>query len=386
MTTTPPRRAVSAAAGQCARPYLYGEEEIAVAEVLRGGYYAHGVVTTQFEREIAKFLGVPDAVAVSSGTVALQIALRAAGVGSGDEVIVPSLTFCATVQAIVACDARPRFIEVNANTLCVESAAVAQAITSRTRAVVPVLYGGRAIDLTSLDDILTDKGIDIVEDAAHAFGSFEGTVRVGASGKLTCFSFGPIKSLTCGQGGMVIPRDRREGRIARSLRNLGIVQSADQRAAATTYMVDGHGLRAQMSNLNAAVGRVQLAHFPQAMAQRKALWTSYELALRTIDDVAVVDVDVEHSTPSMCVVRLPEQFRKRVFGLLKEKGVGVGVHYPPNHLQPAFEALDHRSLPVTELVARQILTLPFHQRLTTSDVVQIAGLLEQALATAKAAR
>jgi dTDP-4-amino-4,6-dideoxygalactose transaminase len=334
-------------------------------------------VTEAFERDVADFLGVPDVVAVASGTAALHIGLRAAGIGPGDEVAVPSLTFCASVQAIRATGACPRFIEVSADTLCVQAQDVLEAITPATRAVMPVLYGGRAVDLTSVQDVLDARHIVVIEDAAHAFGSCSGTRRVGSTGALTCFSFDPIKNLTCGEGGAVVPRNKHEVTAARRLRGLGIAQSAAQRSLATSYEVDGFGLRAHMSSINAAIGRVQLQNFATVEARRKQLWRTYEAGLRKLDGVALVDVDVDHSVPFNCVVRVLRG-RDDVFRRLCSQGVGVGAHYPPNHLQPAFTQW-RRNLPVTESLGQQILSLPFHPGMNDEDVHYVMSALEQAL-------
>ena len=299
----------------------------------------------------------------------------------------PSMTFCATVQAILACGAAPRFIDVDPNTFCVRSRDVLNAITPATRAVIPVLYGGRAPDLTEIHDSLAVRGITIVEDAAQAFGSHQktraGRKHVGATGQLTCFSFGPIKSLTCGQGGMIIPRNPSEADAARTLRGLGIVQSAAQRSNITTYTVSGFGFRAQLPALNAAIGSAQILRFAETVTKRRHLWRVYRTVLQDVHDVALIDVDVNNSVPSMCVVRVPR--RDAVFQYLREHGIGVGVHYPPNHLQPAFAAW-HRELPLTEKLGREILTLPFHQHLTQQDVHHVASGLKQALVNARSGR
>ncbi|SOB78700.1 DegT/DnrJ/EryC1/StrS family aminotransferase [Streptomyces sp. 1331.2] len=358
-----------------ATPFLYGGEADAVARVLKAGQYGHTQVTEEFERKVAAFLGVPDAVAVTSGTAAMHTALLAAGVGPGHEVIVPSLTFCATIQAVLACGAAPRFIEVNPGTLCIEPDAVMEAITPDTRAVMPVLYGGRAVDLTEIRDTLDRRDIAVVEDAAHAFGSYRGSVRVGSTGDLTCFSFGPIKNLTCGQGGMVIPRTPAEAATVRQLRLLGVVASQAQRQAATSYRVEGFGLRYQLSSLNAAIGLAQLPKFKTTEVNRQELWRSYRCALRDVPAVRLVDVDVDHSVPHLCVVRVAD--REEVFRRMLAAGVAVGVHYPPNHLQPAF-APWRRVLPVTEQAGREILTLPFHQHMTDDDVRHVAATLKAA--------
>ncbi|WP_217170608.1 DegT/DnrJ/EryC1/StrS aminotransferase family protein [Streptomyces sp. AC512_CC834] len=363
-----------------ARPYLYGQEAAAVAQALESGQYGHTSVTEEFEQRIAEFLGVHDAVAVTSGTAALHTALLAAKAGPGDEVIVPSMTFCATIQAILAVGATPRFIEIDPATLCVDHQLVLEAVTDKTAAVMPVLFGGRPVDLSAIREDLDERGIVVIEDAAHAFGSRHGTRRVGASGTaLTCFSFGPIKNLTCGQGGMVIPRTPAEADTIRRTRLLGVVQSQGERANTTSYRVEGFGLRYQLSALNAAIGLVQLDGFQAAEDTRRHLWRTYRDALAPLDGVTLVDVDVDQAVPHLCQVRIAH--RDEVFAALRGRDIGVGVHYPPNHTQPAFAAF-RRHLPETEQAGEEILSLPFHQHPTEPDIDLVVTSLEQALTSA----
>lgn len=379
MTTAPARPGFR----RNASPYLHGQEAAAVARVLESGQYGHTDVTEEFEGRIAGFLGVDDAVAVTSGTAALHVALLAAKVGPGDEVIVPSMTFCATIQAILAVGATPRFIEIDPATLCVDHQLVLDAVNANTAAVMPVLLGGRAVDLSPAHRELQQQGVAVVEDAAHAFGSRDGTRRIGATGALTCFSFGPIKNLTCGQGGMVIPRTPEEADTIRRLRLLGVTQSQTERANATTYGVDSFGLRYQLSGINAAIGLAQLDHFDTTEATRKRLWRTYQNALHPLDGVTLVDVGVGDAVPHLCQVRVAH--RGQVFAELRSRGIGVGVHYPPNHLQPAF-ATWRRRLPVTERAGQEILSLPFHQHLTEHDIDYVVSALGQAVGTARASR
>jgi dTDP-4-amino-4,6-dideoxygalactose transaminase len=360
-----------------ALPYLHGHEAAAVTRVLASGHYTHGPETELFERELAAFLGVPDVVAVASGTAALHIALLAAGIGPGDEVVVPSFTFCASVQAILACGAAPRFADIDPATLCVTAAGLLEAVTPATRAVMPVLYGGRAVDLAGIAPELASRGIAVIEDAAHAFGSRCGGRLVGGTGALTCFSFDPIKNLTCGEGGAVVPRDPAEATRARRIRDLGITQSRDHRLAAVGYTVSSFGLRAHLPAINAAIGRAQLARFPAAAARRTRLWRAYREALTGLGGVTLVDLDIDRTVPFNCVIRLASD-RDQAFSLLRGQGVGVGVHYPPNHAQPAF-ATWRRPLPRTEMAAAQVLSLPFHPALGPQDASRVAGLLGEAL-------
>ncbi|MCW8101728.1 aminotransferase class I/II-fold pyridoxal phosphate-dependent enzyme [Streptomyces tauricus] len=379
MPNTPPG---PAPASQNARPFLHGPETAALTAALEAGQYGHSPLVEQFEQAVAAYLGVPQMVAVASGTAALHLALLAAGAGPGSEVVVPSQTYCATLHAILATGAHPRFIEINPRTLCIEDTAVRAALTDVTRAVVPVLYGGRAIDLSALHDELHARQITVVQDAAHAFGSRNPDhTLVGAQPDLlTCFSFGPIKNLTCGQGGGIIPRTPAEAATLRSLRALGIPQSQPERATATTYTVEQFGLRATMSALNAAIGLVQLQHFATAAARRKTLWRAYATGLQPFARVHLVDIDIDRTVPFNCVVHLPGGERDRVFAQMRGAGLGVGVHYPPNHTQPAFRPW-HRPLPVTERSGRQLLSLPFHPGMTPADVPPVLAALAHSLPT-----
>ncbi|GIL32022.1 DegT/DnrJ/EryC1/StrS family aminotransferase [Actinocatenispora comari] len=361
-----------------ARPDLTESDYAAASAALRAGQFGHGAATDQFERSVAAHLGVDDVVAVSSGTAALQIALTVAGIHRGDEVIVPSMTYCASIHAILAGGARPRFIEVDPTTLCVTAETVVEALTTRTRAVMPVLYGGRAVDLAAIHQLLDARGISVVEDAAHAFGSSVGTRLVGTAGLLTCFSFGPIKNLTCIEGGAIVPRTPSEAAAARRLRALGIAASQAHRIATTTYTVDSAGLRATMSAVHAAVGCSQLERFARSAAHRRELWRTYRDQLHGLDGVKLIDVDVENSVPFNCVVRVHRGARDRLHTRMRDNGIGVGVHYPPNHLQPAFRRW-HRPLPVTERVGREILSLPFHPAMTALDVEHVVCQLRGAL-------
>ncbi|MFE7276513.1 DegT/DnrJ/EryC1/StrS family aminotransferase [Streptomyces sp. NPDC057623] len=373
----PTLASATAAHARNARPHLFGDELAAVEEALASGQFGHGPITEQFERDLADFLGVPETVAVASGTAALHIALLAARIGLGDDVVVPSFTFCATVRAIEACGANIRFADIDPTTLCTGSTQIREALTENTQAVLPVLYGGRPVPLGDLEDELAERNITIVEDAAHAFGSYQGPDRVGATGRATCFSFGPIKNLTCGQGGALVPRTREEAERARRIRLLGIAESAARRQNTTTYRVTGPGLRAHLSQINAAIGRAQLPHFPTVQTQRRALWHTYARHLSDLPEaVRLVDVDIDHAVPSLCAIVVDD--RDRVFTTLRERGIGAGVHYPPNHLQEAFAAW-HRPLPATEHVAARVITLPFHHAMTERDVHLVTTAVKEAL-------
>ncbi|WP_410575645.1 DegT/DnrJ/EryC1/StrS family aminotransferase [Amycolatopsis sp. cmx-4-61] len=362
-----------------ARPFLHGPELDAISRALQSGQYGHGPETDAFERELAAYLGVDDVVAVATGTAALHLALLVAGVVPGDDVIVPSLTFCASIQAILATGARPRFVEVDPRTLCTTAEHIRVALTSATRAVMPVLYGGRAVDLTPIRDQLADRGIAVVEDAAHAFGSVNGDRFVGATGDLTCFSFDAIKALTCGDGGAIVPRNPAEADELRRARLLGMTAAREERVHTVSYQVSTPGFRYHLSTLHAAIGRVQLANFAKVAARRKHLWRRYVATLTDIPDVVMVDLDVANTVPFNCVVRVPARVRDAVHARLHAARIQAGVHYPPNHLQPAFAPWSC-TLPATEAVAAEILSLPFHPDLTDADIDHVAATLAAVVA------
>ncbi len=311
-----------------AAPYLHGPEADALTAALTAGQYGHNTDTEIFEQELADYLGVADVVTTHRGTAALHMALMAVGIGRGDEVVVPSQTFCATIHAIRAAGGVPRFADIDPATQCVTPETIDAAITVNTRAVLPVFYGGRAIDLTQLR--LADREIAVVEDAAHAFGSrHRDGRRVGATGELTCFSFGPIKNLTSLEGGAIVARNPREAERLRTMRSMGIRAKQLTRIRTTDYQVDGYGLPYHLSAVHAAVGRVQLAHFDRVVARRTDLWRTYSRALATLERVELIDVDIDNTVPFNLVVRVEN--RDQVFARMKAAGIGVGVHYPPNH-------------------------------------------------------
>ncbi len=367
-----------------ARPFLHGPELAAIGRALQTGQYGHGPESDAFERELAAYLGVDDVVAVATGTTALHLALLVAGVGPGDEVVVPSMTFCASIQAILATGARPRFVDIDPRTLCVTAEHIRAAVTSATRAVMPVLYGGRAVDLGPIRDQLTERGIAVVEDAAHAFGSVHGERFVGATGDLTCFSFDAIKALTCGDGGAIVPRTATEAAQLRESRLLGMTAAREERAQTVSYQVKAPGFRYHLSTLHAAIGRVQLAHFQPVADRRQQLWRRYAAALTDTRGVVVVDLDVANTVPFNCVIRVPADVRDAVHARLHAAGIQAGVHYPPNHLQPAF-ARWSCEMPATEAVAGEILSLPFHPDLTDDDIGFVTARLTAAVAAECAA-
>ena len=342
---------------------------------LASGYYGHGEQTRAFETELAAYFGGERVVlCTNTGTSALHLALAACGIGPGAEVLVPSLTFVASFQADAMTGAKPIACDVEETTGLVDLRDARRRITPRTRAIMPVHYGGYPGDLPAVHAFATAHGLRVVEDAAHAFGSRCGARRVGSFGDVACFSFDPIKNITAGQGGAVVTGDRAVARRVATLRNLGIEASADGGEA---FEVTGIGWRYQMSDLMAAIGRAQLARFEsEVKPARLALLAHYRerlAACRGVRLLAWTDGTVPHILP----VRVAAGKRDAVRAALRDEGYESRVHYAPNHRLAAFA--DGQPRPTCERLHAELVTLPFHAGVSHTDVDTITGVLARAL-------
>ena len=342
------------------RPCLGPEELQAVEHVFASGWLGFGEVTQAFENELRAFLGARHAVAVSNGTAALHLALDALDLEPQDEVLVPTLTFVATPQAVLMAGATPVFCDVDPVTFNLDVADAASRVTPRTKAILPVHYGGTACDMDAVHRLAAQAHLHVVEDAAHAFGSSYKGRKVGTLSELTCFSFDPIKNITCGEGGAIVTEDPSLAEKVAVRRMLGIVRDATPRPDAArpwSYNVAEPGFRYHMGNFNAAIGLEQMKRFDAFCKRRRAIAGRYEEALAGVPGLALREQRIEETCPFFYVVRVLDGRREALIRHLKECGVMTGVHYVPNHLHDLFA--DRRtSLPVAERLGREILTLP----------------------------
>jgi perosamine synthetase len=352
------------------RPSIGQEELDEVEKVFATGWLGLGATVLEFETRLREYLGAGQVLAVNTGTTALHIALDAFGIKAGDEVIVPSLTFCAGIQVITALGARPVFCEINPDNLNIDVADVERKITDRTKAIMPVHYCGQACDMDALLEIGSRKDIYIIEDAAHAFGSSYKGRMIGSFGHATCFSFDPIKNLTCGEGGAVALSDDKIAEVIRTKRILGIDKDTWHRyrnERAWFYEVTTQGYRYHMSNINAAIGLAQLKKCGAFILRKKEIVQKYNEAFGNVDGVTILSWNLRETAPFTYIFRVRDGAREALMGFLKEKGVGTGIHYIPNHLQPFFK--DYAvSLPVTEKISEEILTLPLYYDMTDEQV------------------
>ncbi len=349
---------------------LIGEEECeAVMEVMRSGQLAQGPRTEAFEEAFAAYIGTKHAVAVNSGTAALIVALQAHGVGPGDEVITTPFSFIATATSIIACGAIPVFADIDPFDFNLDPARVAEAITPRTKAVMPVHLYGHPARITEIQEICDLHGLALIEDAAQAHGAESGGRRVGTFGT-GCFSLYPTKNMTSGEGGMITTDDDEIARLCRIIRSHG----QEQR-----YVHDYFGLNWRITDICSAIGLVQLGHLEEWNEARIA--NAEALATRISDIVETPRVrEGDRSVFHQFTVRVPRD-RDAFAAKLTELGVGNAVHYPiPIHQQPIMKRMGfgEYEFPVAEAAARSVLSLPVHPSLTEEDIERIAEAVEQA--------
>lgn len=345
-----------------ARPIIGDDEREAVDRVLRGGMLAQGPEVAAFEQEFAtQLVGGRTCVAVSSGTAGAHLGLLACGVGPGDEVIVPSFTFAATANSVALTGATPVFVDIEPDHFCLDPAAVEAAITERTVGIMPVHLYGHPADMTALDDVAERHRLSIFEDAAQAHGASWLGRPVGTFGAFAMFSLYPTKNMTSGEGGMVACATEETARMLRLLRNQGMEKRYENEVV---------GFNTRMTDVHAAIGRVQLG--------RLAAWTKQRQENAAFLDANLRGVVVPPVAPA--ATHVYHQYTIRVEGdrdafaraLADEYGIGSGVYYPiPNHRLPSFD-LD-LDLPQTEAAAAQVLSLPVHPSLSTGDLERIVA-------------
>jgi perosamine synthetase len=344
-----------------ARPLIGDEERTAVDRVLRSGMIAGGPEVAAFERDFAdQLVAGQECVAVSSGTAGLHLGLLAAGVGPGDEVIVPSFTFAATANAVALTGATPVFADIEPDQFCLDADAVEAAVTERTKGIMPVHLYGHPADMTRLGAVADYHGVAIYEDAAQAHGAGWQGRPVGTFGVFGLFSLYPTKNMTSGEGGMVSCAGAMLAHSIRLLRNQGMQRRYENEIV---------GFNARMTDVHAAIGRAQLAKLPAWTQQRQqnAKFLDANLCGVVIPPVADGAVHVYHQY----TVRIPDDRDGFARALADEHGVTTGVYYPiPTHRLPSFgRTLDLRE---TERAAREVLSLPVHPSLSADDLAAIA--------------
>lgn len=354
-----------------------GAEELAeIEEVLRTGFLTTGPKVAEFEQMVAEWVGVKHAIAVSSGTAALHLALVALGVGHADEVLVPDLTFPATANAVLLAGARPVLCDIDPVTYCIDPVAAERLITPWTRVIMPVHQFGLAADMDSIMELARARRLAVVEDAAPALGATYGGRQVGTFGDLACFSLHPRKIITTGEGGVLTTnRDDLADRV-RQLRNHGMMR----RDGAVDFVEAGYNYR--LSDIQAAVGVAQMRKLPALMADRRRVAAAYAEALSGAPGVQVPgDPPGRMHTYQSYVVRVSAEARDGALQALRAAGVECIFGTYAVHAQSTYQALGHRlgDLPGALAAMQETISLPIYIGLHEEQVAHIAGVLRNAL-------
>ncbi|MCE4607183.1 MAG: DegT/DnrJ/EryC1/StrS family aminotransferase [Desulfurococcales archaeon] len=358
------------------KPLMGKEEEEAVRRVMVSGILAHGPEVERFEEEFAEYLGVKHVVAVSNGTLALDTALKAAGIKEGDEVITTPFTFIATANSIIYQGARPVFADIDSETYTIDPDKVLELVNSKTRAIIVVHLYGHPADMDSIKEIAEDHNLLLIEDAAQAHGAMYKGEKVGSIGDVGVFSFYPTKNMTTGEGGAIVTNQDEIARKARLLRNHG-----QERKYYHTVL----GYNYRMTSIAAAIGRVQLRRLDE---MNKARRRNAELLTQVVRKIKGIEPPVEkewaYHVYHQYVIRVKSDClfgRNRLKELLEEKGIGTGIHYPltiPE--QPLYEKLGIGCVKTCENAvnaSREVLSLPVHPLVTSEDINYIGEILRE---------
>lgn len=348
--------------------------------VLDREYLGMGAEVQKFEQDLTTFFS-RQALCVVNGTAALHLALQAAGVGRGCDVLVPSLTYVASFQAIAATGARAIPCDIGEDTLTLDVKDAEKRLTPQTKAIMPVHYAGGVGKLDALYDFARKKGLRVIEDAAHAFGTVYEGKRVGGFGDIACFSFDGIKNITSGEGGCVVTDDQNIIRKVSDARLLGVEKDSEKRYAGArswSFDVTAQGWRYHMSNVMAAIGIVQLQRFSHFAAIRQQCAKKYDSLLKDSQAIRILKQNYDEVVPHIYPVILPDSCnRETVIAFMAERNIQTGIHYQPNHTLSYFK-FDGMAIPaITEKIGQRLLTLPLHPDVTDDDVQYVVkNLLE----------
>ncbi|MEM0457368.1 MAG: DegT/DnrJ/EryC1/StrS family aminotransferase [Nitrososphaerota archaeon] len=363
------------------QPVIDEAEIEEVSKVLRTGmlttWHGSGERVSEFERSFASYIGVEYAIAVNSGTAALHTALAACGIGHGDEVIIPAMTFVATANVVLIQGAKPVFVDVDPETLCMDPEKFQDAITDNTKAVIPVHVYGCPAEMDAIMEIAEDKGLIVIEDAAQAHGALYKGKKIGSIGHMGCFSFFASKNMTTGEGGIITTNDAEYARKCRLFRTHGQEEA---------HMAVIPGLNYRMTEFEAAIGLVQLSKLEKLNAIRARNAEVLKDYLEGIPSI-ITPTFPSYVKPSHYVYTIrvrgggPKKSRDMLQKYLTENGIEAAIYWPnPVHLHPLYMGLygyQRGSLPVSEEASDEVLSLPVHPKVTTDDLRYIAEKIRE---------
>jgi dTDP-4-amino-4,6-dideoxygalactose transaminase len=356
---------------------LSDTEITSVEKVFSSEYLGMGSQVFEFEKSISDYLKTKsEVICVNSGTSALQLSLSALGIKNGDEVLVPSLTYVASYQAISATGAIPVSCEVCPQTMFIDPKDAERRITSKTKAIMPIHYGGSSAGIEEVYNLSIKYSLNVVEDAAHSFGSSRKEFPLDFIDEIVCFSFDGIKNITTGEGGAVLTSDSVLADKLRDARLLGVIKDSDQRREnqrSWDFDVRYQGYRFHMSNINAAIGIEQLKKINIFKEARQSIASRYVNSLSNIEQITFLDFDFNEIMPHIFPIKAINRDALRSF--LLSHDIETGIHYKPNHLLTLYKA--NINLPVTESVYELLVSLPCHAELSIIEQTYVIDKVKE---------
>lgn len=359
------------------KPYLGAEEKDAAAQALENGWLGMGSYVESFEAELGRLLELgPDrhVVAVSTGHAALHLGLILAGVGPGDEVITPAFNNVSDFQAILACGATPVFCDIDPVTLCIDLDAAEKLITPRVKAMIVMDYDCLLCDHERVAALAAEYGIRIVHDAAHSLGSRYRGEAVGSFSDICMFSFDAVKTITSIDGGALVVRSAEEAAQLHELRLVGMTQPSAtlyRNERAWTYDVTRLGFRYHMANMHGAIGLAQLRKFEEIRKTRRQACLYYSEHLADVPEVRTPQTDFDGIVPFLYYIRVPAERRDALRTHMRERGVDTGIHWQPGHWYTLLKDCRRGDLSVTDLVGREVLSIPLHSGMTEETLATV---------------
>ncbi len=364
------------------KPLIEDEEIDAAVLSLRQGWLGMGASVGEFERALKSYLGCQDrhVVALSTGHAALHLAMMIIGLKPGDEVITPSFNNIADFQAIMAVGASPVLCDIREDTLCIDVEKASRLITPRTKAIIAMDYDCFLADHDAVSALANRHGLRIVHDAAHSLGSYYKGRMVGTFSDLCMFSFDPVKTVTCIDGGALVVRSQEELEALHEMRLVGMGQPASvmyQNKRAWTYDVKQLGFRYHLTNLHASIGLSQLSKMDRITKVRQDACRLYAKLLSEVAEVKAPDTDFSSVTPFLYYIRVPETRRSALQEYLHARGIDTGIHWQPGHWFTFLKNSRRGDLEVTERVGKTVLSLPLSSQITEDQVTRIVLAIKQ---------
>ena len=351
-----------------AKPLIGDEEKKAVLKILDSGMIASGPKTEEFENEFAKYVGTKHALATTSGTTALHLALLSLGIGKGDEVIVPSFSFIASVNSVLFCNAKPKFCDVDEKTFNIDIKKIEGLITKKTKAIMPVHLYGLPADMKEIRKIADKNDLFLVGDAAQAHGAEISDKMVGSFGDLECFSFYPTKNMTTSEGGMVTTDDDGLFEIAKSIRNHG----REKTKWGYEHSILGYNYRT--TDICSAIGHEQLKKLPDFLKKRRENAKFYDENLKC-EKIPFVPKSFKHAYHQYT---MKCSNREKLIEEFKKNEIGFGIYYPkPLHKYPHLENFGHNDLKISEKLANEVLSIPIHPSLNKKDLEIVVNVFNK---------